>query len=79
MKMEYTAHLTLPLIYAQKRALQMKFCVSLMKALLDAKVHMNAIHGQKMTWMNTAQAQLIAQSIVNQMTYTSYKILYLPY
>jgi hypothetical protein len=73
MKMEYTAHLTLPLIYAQKRALHMKFCVSLMKALLDAKVHMNAIHGQKMTWMNIARAHLIAQSIVNQMSSIAHK------
>ena len=71
--MEYTAHLTLPLIYAQKRALHMRFCASLMKALLDAKVHMNAIHGQKMTWMNIAQAQLIAQSIVNQMSLIALK------
>ena len=51
----------------------MKLCVSRMKALLGAKVHMNAIHDQKMTWMNIAQAQLIAQSIVNQMSLIALK------
>jgi len=41
----------------------MKFCVNLLKDLLDVKAHTHAKPDPQMTWMNTAQALLIAQFI----------------
>ena len=41
----------------------MKFCVILMKDLLDARAHTHVKPDQQMTWMNIAQALLIAQYI----------------
>jgi len=60
----YIVLLTPPLICAQKLAHLKKFCAILMKHLLDAKAHTHAKPDPRMTWMNTAQAPLIAQFTV---------------
>ena len=69
----YTALLIQHLIYAPKPVHQKKFCASLMILHWDAKVHTRVKPDQRTTWMNIAQAQLIAQSTVNQMSSIAHK------
>ena len=50
-----------PLTCAQKLAHPMKYCVTLLKDLLDVRAHTSVKPDPKMTWINTAPAQLIAR------------------
>jgi len=69
----YIVLLTPPLICAQKLAHLKKFCAILMKHLLDAKAHTHAKPDPRMTWMNTAQAPLIAQFTVKPTNSTAHQ------
>merc|ERR1719351_174286 len=69
-KLVYTALLILLLIYAPKPVHQKKFCANLMILHWDAKVHTRVKPDQRTTWMNIAQALLIAQYIAKPMNST---------